>query len=348
MTPVKIGIIGTGAIAAKHAQAWRNIGCSIVACTNKTEAKGREFARCFDAVFLPDGEAVCRHPEVELVDVCTFPDYRLEPVRICAELGKPVQLQKPMAINLDDAYAIAVLAGQAGITVGVVSQHRFDDASRFLKRAIEEGRLGTILEADFYVKWYRPQEYYARAVKGSWATEGGGALINQAIHQVDLVGWLAGPIQEVYANWRLGVMHRIESEDLINAVVRFENGALGVMQASTALWPGYPERIEIHGSSGWAVITGERLTKWDVRGDTGNVTSDIAVAIAEGASGASDPMAISLEPFERQFADLLSAHREGRPPLVGIPEGTAALAVVEAAYESCRSGQPVKPRYPGQ
>jgi predicted dehydrogenase len=340
MTPVKIGIIGTGAIAAKHAQAWLNIGCSIAACSNKTESKGRAFATRFGAEFVGSGEAVCRHPEVGLVDVCTFPDYRLEPVRICAELGKPLQLQKPVAINLADANLIAEAA--VGITVGVVSQHRFDDASQFLKRAVDDGRMGRILQADFYVKWYRPPEYYARAIKGSWATEGGGALINQAIHQVDLVNWLAGPVREVYGSWRLGALHRIESEDLVNALVKFEGGALGVMQASTALWPGYPERVEIHGSRGSAIITGDRLTSWDVREDSG----DAAPLAIVGASGSSDPMAISLEPFERQFQELLNAHRERRQPLVGIREGIAALAVVEAVYESCRTGGPVSVEEP--
>jgi UDP-N-acetyl-2-amino-2-deoxyglucuronate dehydrogenase len=337
MTRMKIGIVGTGAIAAKHAAAWRNIGCSVVACTNKTESKGRDFAERFDSEFLPTGEALCRHPDVELVDVCTFPDYRIEPVRICAELGKPVQLQKPIAVNLADASTIGEIAGAAGITVGVVSQRRFDDASLFLKSAIDEGRLGRILEADFYVKWYRSAEYYSRAVKGSWETEGGGALINQAIHQVDLLLWLAGPIKEVYGNWKLGAMHRIESEDLVNALVKFESGALGTMQASTALWPGYPERVEIHGVGGTAGLTGDRLTTWDVLEDSGE-----AAPLESGIhSGASDPMAISLEPFERQFRELVCAHREGRQPRVGVKEGVAALAVVEAVYESCRTGRAV-------
>jgi predicted dehydrogenase len=340
MARVKIGIIGTGAIAAKHAQAWLNIGCSIAACSNKTESKGREFASRFGAEFVPSGEAVCRHPEVQLVDVCTFPDYRLEPVRICAELGKPLQLQKPIAINLADANLIREAA--VSITAGVVSQHRFDDASLFLKPAIDAGRLGRILQADFYVKWYRPPEYYSRAIKGSWATEGGGALINQAIHQVDLVNWLAGPVREVYGTWRLGALHRIESEDLVNAMVKFESGAFGVMQASTALWPGYPERVEIHGTRGSAIITGDRLTSWDVREDSG----EPAPVATPGASGSSDPMAISLEPFERQFQELLDAHRERRQPLVGIREGVAALAVVEAVYESCRTGSPVSVEQP--
>ena len=161
------------------------------------------------------------------------------------------------------------IARQAGIQLGVVSQHRFDDASLFLSKAIAEGRLGRILQADAYVKWYRSPEYYSRPIKGSWAVEGGGALINQAIHQVDLLLWLAGPVRQVFGFWQLGALHKIESEDVISALVRYDSGATGVIQASTAMWPGYTERIEIHGTKGTAVIAGDKLTTWDVEDDSG-------------------------------------------------------------------------------
>ena len=338
MTPVKIGIIGTGAIAAKHAQAWLNIGCTVAACTNRTEQTGREFAARFQAQFLPDAPSLCRHPDVELVDVCTFPDYRIDPVSLCASLRKPIQLQKPIATTLADAYRIEEIARAARITLGVVSQHRFDDVSLFLHRAIAAGRLGRILQADCYVKWYRTPAYYNRAGKGTWRTEGGGALINQAIHQVDLIRWLAGPVTEVNARWRLGALHPIESEDMVNALLTFESGALGVIQASTAFWPGYPERIEIHGSKGSAIVSGERLTHWDVQNDRG----EPAPVTHGGSSGASDPMAISLAPFERQFRDLIESDAQGREPLVSAQDGVNALAVVEAVYRSCRTETAVR------
>jgi predicted dehydrogenase len=115
-----------------------------------------------------------------------------------------------------------------------------------------------------------PAEYYARPIKGSWRTEGGGALINQAIHQVDILRWLGGPVRQLFAVWQLGAVHRIESEDVVNAVVEYASGATGVIQAATAFRPGYPERIEIHGSRGTAVITGDKLTTWDVEDDSGD------------------------------------------------------------------------------
>jgi predicted dehydrogenase len=267
---------------------------------------------------------------LDFVDVCTFPDFRLEIVELCAETKKHVQVQKPIATNLETARRMIETARLGGIVLGVVSQHRFDDSIQWLKRNL--GRLGEILEADAYVKWYRPPAYYGRPVKGSWSTEGGGALINQGIHQTDLLLWLAGRVRRVYGEWRIGAVHQMESEDLVNVVLRYASGATGVIQASTALWPGYPERLEIHGTRGTAIVTGDRLTTWDVQDDSGE-----APPIAtEVSSGASDPMAISLAPFERQFLDFGAAIRDVRAPLVSGEEGYRALEVVTAVYRSCR------------
>ena len=229
-------------------------------------------------------------------------------------------------------------ARAAGIQLGVVSQHRFDDSTLFLKRAIAAGRLGTILEADAYVKWYRSDEYYARPVKGSWAGEGGGALISQAIHQVDVLLHLIGAVDEVFAYWRLGAVHKIESEDLVCAVLHYASGATGVIQAATALWPGYPERIEIHGTKGSAIVTGDQLTTWDVRDDQG----EPAPISRQSKSGASDPMAISLTPFERQLADFGESCRTGRPPASSGVEGFRALQLVRSIYAACAEGRKVR------
>lgn len=335
---LRVGLIGTGAISHKHAQAYANIGYKVTVCTDINEQAGRLFAEKYGAQFLSSYEEVCRHPEVDFVDVCTFPDFRLQPLRICAESGKHIQVQKPISTNLETARQMIEIARQAGIQLGVVSQHRFDESSRFLHKAIRDGRLGKIMQADAYVKWYRTAEYYSRPIKGSWAVEGGGALINQAIHQVDVLRWLVGEVSELFGYWQLGALHKIESEDVVCALLRYDNGATGVIQASTAFWPGYTERIEIHGTKGTAVISGDRLTTWDVRDDKGEAPP----LAREVASGASDPMAISLEPFERQFLDFGEAIRTGRPPLVSGDEGYRALEIVLGVYRSCREGVKVQ------
>jgi UDP-N-acetyl-2-amino-2-deoxyglucuronate dehydrogenase len=330
-------MIGTGAISHKHAQVYKNIGFELTVCTDIFEPAGRKFADQYGAEFVPTYEAVCRHPKVDFVDVCTFPNFRLQPIEICAQTGKHVQVQKPIATNLATAKQMIETARKGGIVLGVVSQHRFDDSSIFVKKAIGDGRLGKLLQCDAYVKWYRSAEYYSRPIKGSWEVEGGGALVNQAIHQIDILRWFAGPVKELFGMWQLGALHKIESEDVVNTLMRYANGATGMIQASTAFWPGYPERVELHGTKGTAILTGDKLTTWDVENDSG----EPAPVEKDVASGASDPMAISLEPFERQFRDFADAIKTGRKPLVGGEEGYEALELVDAVYRSCRTNEKV-------
>ncbi|HLJ46653.1 MAG TPA: Gfo/Idh/MocA family oxidoreductase [Bryobacteraceae bacterium] len=334
---MRVGLIGTGAISHKHAQAYKNIGYQVTVCTDISPEYGRRFADQHNCEFVPTYEHVCRHPKVDYVDVCTFPDFRLQPLRICAETGKHIQVQKPISTSLETAREMIETARRGNIKLGVVSQHRFDDSVRFLKKAIPDGRLGKIIQADAYVKWYRSAAYYSRPIKGSWATEGGGALINQAIHQVDMLLYLVGGVSELFAYWQLGALHKIESEDVIATIMRYDSGANGVIQASTAIWPGYTERIEIHGTKGTAVISGDKLTTWDVENDSG-VPAPVERDVA---SGASDPMAISLVPFERQFLDFGEAIEQDRKPLSSGEDGYRALEVVLSAYQSCREGSKV-------
>ncbi|MBI3678822.1 MAG: Gfo/Idh/MocA family oxidoreductase [Acidobacteria bacterium] len=334
---MRVGLIGCGAIAHKHAQAYQNIGFRLAAVTDAVDHVGREFASQYGVQFVKSFEEVCRHPEVDFIDVCTFPDFRLEPLEIAAHAGKHVQVQKPIATNLETARSMVRCARDAGVLLNVVSQHRFDDSIRFLAKAIPAGRLGRILQADAYVKWHRSAGYYSRPIKGSWATEGGGALINQAIHQLDMLLYLIGRVKEVFGYWQLGALHRIESEDVISALIRYANGATGVIQASTAFWPGYPEHIEIHGTKGTAIVTGDKLTTWDVDSDSGEPPP----LAKETMSGASDPMAIPLTPFERQFQDFGDAIRAKRKPLSSGEEGYRALQLVVSVYQSCRQERKV-------
>lgn len=327
--------MGTGAIARLHARAYRNIGFSVRAVVDVNAAAAQAFVAEHGGEVVADVETLCRHPEVDYVDVCTLPNVRLQVVDLCAKYRKHVQVQKPIATTVDNARRMIDVADGAGIVFGVVSQHRFDESSQFLHGAIKAGRLGRLLQCDAYVKWHRSDEYYSRRGKGTWEIEGGGALINQAVHQVDLLRWLVGPVQDVWATWQIGSAHQIESEDNLSALLRFASGATGVIQASTAIWPGYPERLEFHGTKGSAVVTGDRLTTWDVREDRGG-TPPIS---HQAASGASDPLAISLEPFERQFQDFADAIRTGRPPAVSGRDGLLALDVVDAIYRACRTGE---------
>ncbi len=335
---MKVGLIGTGAIAHKHAQAYKNIGYEIVAVSNKTEERGRAFAEKWGGTFYPDWKDVCRHPEVDFIDLCTFPDVRFEPLRVAADAGKHIQVQKPIALNVAAAQQMVDYAKLKNVLLSVVSQGRFYDSILFLKKALDAGRLGKIFQADAYVKWWRSEEYYSRPIKGSWSVEGGGSLINQGIHQVDWLLYLIGDVKQVFGQWHLGVRHKIESDDVLSALLRFESGATGVIQTSTAMWPGFTERIELHGTKGSAVLSGDRLTRWEVVDDEG----EAAPVMAEGSSGSSDPMAISLAPFERAFLNFGAAIAGKHPPLISGEEGLRALQLVQSIYTSARENRLVQ------
>ncbi len=335
---MRVGIIGTGAISHKHAQAYKNIGFEVLAASSNNFEKCQAFVEQYGGTAYRTYQEVCTHPDVDFIDVCTFPDFRFQPLKIAAAEGKHVQVQKPIAVDLQTARGMVDYCKQHKVKLNVVSQHRFDDSIQFLKKAIADGRLGKIIQADAYVKWWRSEEYYSRPIKGSWQTEGGGALINQGIHQIDMLLYLIGPVRETFGYWQLHALHKIESEDVISAVMQYASGATGVIQSSTAMWPGVTERIEIHGSKGMAVVSGDKLTTWDVQDDSG----DPAPLQKEVASGASDPMAISLAPFERQFQDFADAIREDRDPLSSGEEGYRALELVVGIYDSCRKGEKVQ------
>jgi len=335
---MKVGIVGTGAISHKHGECYGELGFKVAACSDIVEEKGRAFAEKFGGDFHSNVNDLIARDDLDYIDVCTFPDSHLGIVRECAARGKNVLLQKPMDLTLENCREMIELASGADIRLGVVSQHRFDDATIFLKEALDAGRLGKLLQADAYVKWHRPQSYYDKPGKGTWAMEGGGALINQAIHQVDVLMYLAGRVSKIAATWQLHAAHEMEAEDIVNALLTYESGATGVIQASTAFWPGYTERIELHGTKGSATITGDLLTGWDVEGDDG---SDAPVVEAGDASGASDPMAIPIENLKRGFADFAEAVKSGGSPLIDGEEGYRALQIVLGVYKAARSGSVV-------
>jgi UDP-N-acetyl-2-amino-2-deoxyglucuronate dehydrogenase len=283
--------------------------------------------------------------DVHIVTIGTPSGAHQEPAVAAAKAGKHVIVEKPLEVTLKRCDAIIRACEDNKVVLSTVFPSRFHDASRELKRAVDSGRFGRLTLADAYVKWYRSQAYYdSGAWRGTWKLDGGGALMNQAIHSVDLLTWLIGPVVEVRAEAATLAHERIEVEDTVVATLRFANGALGVIEASTAVYPGYLKKIEIHGSEGSAVIEEEDIKVWDF---ARKQKRDEAIhkSMQEHHStggGASDPKAIGHHGHARQFADVLEAIRRKRPPLIDAYEGRRSVEIITAIYKSAKSGKPVK------
>jgi UDP-N-acetyl-2-amino-2-deoxyglucuronate dehydrogenase len=344
--PFGFGIIGCGMIARFHAAAIADVrGAKLVACFDVMPKSVDRFA----------GETGCRpyhkleemlaDRDVDLVTIGTPSGAHRDPAVAAARAGKHVIVEKPLEVTLPRCDAIIRACEENGVLLSTVFPSRFHDASRELKRAVDSGRFGHLTLADAYVKWYRTQAYYdSGAWRGTWALDGGGALMNQAIHSVDLLTWLMGPVVEVRADTATLAHERIEVEDTAVATLRFANGALGVIEASTAVYPGYLKRIEIHGSEGTAVLEEEDIKVWDF---ARNQKRDDAIRqrMQEHRStggGASDPKAIGHHGHARQFADVLDAIRRKRRPQIDAYEGRRSVEIIVAIYKSAKTGRPVK------
>jgi predicted dehydrogenase len=268
----------------------------------------------------------------------------LEPALVAAAAGKHVVVEKPLEISLERCDRLIAACDQADVLLCTIFPSRFADANQVLKKAVDAGRFGRLTLGETAVKWWRSQEYYDEGGwKGTQALDGGGALMNQAIHNVDLLQWLMGPVKSVSAVIATLAHERIEVEDTAVAALRFANGALGVIQAATSVWPGLPKTIGIHGDQGSAVVEQEDLLRWEFAHEG---PEDVAIrqrfAQKVGASGgASNPAAISHEYHRRQLADLVHAIGIGGKSAVDGREGRKAVEIIVGIYDSARSGRVV-------
>jgi UDP-N-acetyl-2-amino-2-deoxyglucuronate dehydrogenase len=344
--PYGFGIIGCGMIARFHAKAIADVpDAKLVACCSRSPAAGEKFAaetgcRCYTklADMLAD-------PVVHVVVIGTPSGAHLEPALAVANVGKHVIVEKPLEVTLADCDAIIAACEKNKVKLSTIFQSRFHQSSRLLKSAIDEKRFGRLTMGDAYVKWFRTQEYYdSKPWRGDGKLAGGGALMNQAIHSVDLLTWLMGPVAEVTAHSAMLAHERIDVEDTCVATLRFTNGALGVIEASTAVYPGYLKRIEIHGPQGTAVMEEEDIKVWDF---AAKHPSDEAILrhMADHRStggGASDPAAIGHHGHTQQFRDVCDAIDHDRAPAIDGHEVRRSVEIILAIYKSAETGRPVK------
>jgi UDP-N-acetyl-2-amino-2-deoxyglucuronate dehydrogenase len=342
---VGIGIIGCGMIANFHARAVADIrGASVVACFDTHTPAADRLADEVGCTAYHDLDAMLRDPRVDVVTIGTPSGAHMEPALAAAAAGKHVIVEKPLEITLKRCDRIIEACRRHGVVLSTIFPSRFHESARVLKQAVDQGRFGTLTIGDAYVKWYRTQQYYdSGAWRGTWKLDGGGALMNQAIHSVDLLAWLMGPVQDISARVALLAHERIEVEDTAVASLRFENGALGVIEATTAAYPGALKRIEIHGSNGSAVLEEEDITAWNfarpTRADQMLLTR--MAGRTKTGGGAADPAAIGHHGHTAQFKDVLHAIRTGSTPLVDGQEGRRSVEIILAIYKAAETGRTI-------
>jgi UDP-N-acetyl-2-amino-2-deoxyglucuronate dehydrogenase len=339
-----VAIVGCGMIARFHARALAEIpDVRLVALVSRSEGAARKFADelgSSPALFTRLDDALALR-KVQIVIVTTPSGVHLESAVAAAKAGKHVVVEKPLEITAARCDRVIDACREAGVQLCTIFPSRFGDANVALKKAVEAGKFGRLTLGETTCKWWRSQAYYDEGGwKGTQALDGGGALMNQAIHNVDLLQWLMGPVTHVSGFTATLAHERIEVEDTAVACLRFASGALGVIQATTSVHPGLPKTIAIHGDRGSAVIEQDDILRWDFEPAT---EDDAAIrerfAQKVGSSGgSSNPAAISHEGHRRQLADFVEAIRTGRAPMVDGREGRKAVAIIEAIYESARTG----------
>ncbi len=338
-------------IARFHVRAIQEIpNARVAALVSRSPANGQKLiAECGIPecpTFVTVEEAV-RAPGVDAVIVTTPSGAHLEPSLVAARAGKHVVVEKPLEITGPRCQQIIDACDRAGVRLCTIFPSRFGDANAALKAAVEAGKFGRLTLGETTCKWWRTQQYYDEGGwKGTQALDGGGALMNQAIHNVDLLLWMMGPATSVCGFTATLAHERIEVEDTAVAVIRFKSGALGVIQATTSVQPGYPKTIAVHGDRGSAVIEQDDVLRWDFTPETdADKSAKERFARKVGASGGSaDPKAISHEGHRRQLADFVDAVQSNRAPKVDGKEGRKAVDLICAIYESNRTGKVVEPR----
>jgi UDP-N-acetyl-2-amino-2-deoxyglucuronate dehydrogenase len=336
-TEIGFGIVGCGMIGKVQAEAIVSIpGARLLAVCARDEKRVEEFAAKFGAACYTDYDRFLDHPGLRIVNICTPNGLHAEQGAAAARAGKNVLVEKPIDTTLEKADALIEACDRSGVKLGVIFQSRFLPAVQKIKRAIDEGRLGRLMMGGAYVKWFRAPEYYAGSWHGTIAMDGGGALINQAIHTVDLLQWMMGPVDMAFAMKAAQRYPQIEGEDTLVASLRFKNGSLGVIEAATSVKPGFKRRLEISGERGALILDGDAIGCWAIDGD--KEESGGGEQITDGSA---NPAAISNEGHRLQIEDMMRAVIEDRAPMIDGREGRKSLEVVVALYKSAVSEQPV-------
>jgi UDP-N-acetyl-2-amino-2-deoxyglucuronate dehydrogenase len=344
---IGFGIVGVGVIASFHARALAEIpGARLSACFDIAPERVSAFAAEFDCTPWNSLDQLLADDSVNAVIICTPSGLHLEPALAAAAAGKHLVVEKPLEITTERCDRIIAAARENGVVLSGIFMSRFSEGTGIIKTALDEGRFGRLTVLDAAVKWHRTDEYYAQAGwRGTWAVDGGGAVMNQSIHAVDLLQWFSGGISEVSAYTATLGHDGLEVEDVAVASVLHNSGALGTITGTTSSWPGWAKRIEISGTRGSAVLEDDSVTRWDFnesRPEDKKILEGINAG-ETGSGGAGDPTAIGWEGHRRQLTDIVEALTEGRDPQVTGEEARKSVAIITAIYRSAESGERTRP-----
>lgn len=336
MPPVGIAMAGSGMIAGTHLAALKEIPqARIVGAWSRSPENTRRLAQQHQIRGYASYDELLADPGVHAVIICLPSGYHAEYGIRAASAGKHVIVEKPIDVTVARAQALIEACRKHDRRLSVIFQNRFTPAARRLREALEAGRLGRLILGDAYVKWYRSAAYYAsNAWRGTVAVDGGGALMMQAIHAIDLLQWMMGGVRRVCGLVRTST-HRIESEDVGVAAVEFSNGAVGVIEGSTAIQPGFKERIEIHGQKGSVTLEGGNITVWKVEGCN---EADYVEQRTVSYGSTSSP-AISHVNHKAQLEEIVASIQKNADSSVNGEEGLKSLKIVLGIYESSEKGR---------
>jgi len=328
------GIIGCGMISKWHAKAVESIeDAQLIGVTDNNAANMEGFCKEFSCRAFGSVDDMLSCPEIDVVCICTPSGLHAPMAVMCAKSGKHFVVEKPMAITKQQINDIICACEENNVKGTVISQFRFTPCVQYVKKAIEDGILGDIILGDVYMKYYRSAEYYASADwRGTWELDGGGALMNQGIHGIDLLQYLVGDVKSVCGVCKT-LSHDIAVEDTASLAIEYKNGAVGTIQGTTSVNPGYPRVISISGTNGTIEITEDAITRWDVS----NGKYEVKVNKANSTNSFRDPSGITLDNHRHQIADLVDAIKNDRRPLIDIYEGKKAVEIILAAYESSKT-----------
>ena len=338
---VGFAVIGVGLVGPTHAQFIDEAeGAELKVVCDLREDRGRPLAEQYDAAWLADYREVMRRDDVQVVTICLPTALHLDVARAAAEAGKHVLVEKPIELNLDRAQELIAVCKRHGVKLGAIFNRRFVFGTRRAHEAVQQGELGKLLVADMQFKSWRPPEYYTDSGwRGTWSQEGGAALINQGVHGVDLMTWIAGPIRRVQGYARHLRHQHIEADDTTIAVCEYASGALGVIQCTTSVYPRQLDRIELHGERGTILLEDYKIAAWQLDGVAPGAPTADELALPGAEKGTSVGHFL-------QIQDMANAVREGREPVITGEDALPSLAVIQAIYEAERTGGPVDVRQP--